>query len=154
MKRFSAQAFASRKTQSPKHSVMQILQTKASEVFQVLQITYFSGWVRTAVNISLPAVSLGSTFTSGFPKTTPLSQSSCFSSNAWPPAARTARGSGRRPAQACSSAVRQCSRCGKGKPAYTSRSRWKEGQSRGWSVEKRRLGKENGCISQCCALVV
>lgn len=78
-------------------------------------------------------------FTSGFPKTTP--QSSCFSSSASPLPARTARGSGRPPVPVCSSEVRRCTRCGKGRPAYTSRSRWKEGQSREQSV---REGREVG----------
>ena len=73
-------------------------------------------------------------FTSDFPKTTPLTQSSCFSSSVWPPAAHRVRGSGRLPVWAGSSEVRWCSRCGKGRPAYTSQSRWKEGQSRARSV--------------------
>lgn len=97
-----------------------------------------------------PGHVFGSTFTSGSPKKTPWMQSSGFSSSASPPAARTAPGSGRRPAWACSSAVRRCSRCGKGKAAYTSRSRWREGQSRGRSVR----GRRDGCIFQSGALTV
>lgn len=86
-----------------------------------------------------PSRSHLSVITSGFQKTTPLSQSSCFSSNASPPPARTARGSDRPLAWACSSGGRRCSRYGRGTAACTSQSMCKEDQSRERSVENDRV---------------
>lgn len=152
-KQLDCRFFISRKTSNLETALCKyyVIYVNASVVFQVSQRTYASGRVRAAaVNISPPGHVFGSTFTSGFPEKNPLTQSSGFSSNASPPAARTARGSGRRLAWACSSVVRRCSRCGKGKAAYTSRSRWREGQSRGRSV---REGGYRG-IFQCRALTL
>ncbi len=134
------------------YNVMQLLQTQASEVFQSSKVfillikcdqqsVFFTGYL------------LMWGLTSGFQKTTRPNQSSCFSSSVSPPPARRARGSGRPLVQVCSSGVTRCTRCGKGRPACTSRSRWKEGQSREWSVKEWQEVRDE-CISVFKSLTI
>lgn len=87
-------------------------------------------------------------FTSGFQKMTPLTQSFCFSSSASVLAAHSARGSGRPLEWVCSSEVKWCTHCGKGKPAYTSQSRWREGQSREQSVKEWQEVRKYSTVSE------